>query len=49
MLNGTAIAVSRALIAIIENYQQADGSVKIPEVLKKWMPNSMEFIRKKEA
>jgi seryl-tRNA synthetase len=33
-LNGTAIAVSRALVAILENYQQADGSVVIPEVLR---------------
>jgi seryl-tRNA synthetase len=33
-LNGTAIAISRALIAIIENYQQADGSILIPEVLR---------------
>ena len=33
-LNGTAIAVSRAMIAILENYQQADGSVLIPEVLR---------------
>ena len=33
-LNGTAIAVSRALVAILENYQQADGSVIIPEVLR---------------
>ncbi|KKT71559.1 MAG: Serine-tRNA ligase, partial [Candidatus Moranbacteria bacterium GW2011_GWF1_44_4] len=36
MLNGTAIAVSRALIAIIENYQQKDGSVVIPEILRKY-------------
>jgi len=36
-LNGTAIAVSRALIAILENYQQADGSIVIPEVLRKWV------------
>ncbi len=35
-LNGTAIAISRALIAILENYQQADGSVKVPEVLQKY-------------
>ncbi|MCB9554489.1 MAG: serine--tRNA ligase [Deltaproteobacteria bacterium] len=34
MLNGTAIAVSRTLIAILENYQQADGSVRIPDVLQ---------------
>ena len=32
-LNGTAVAVSRALIAILENGQQADGSIKIPEAL----------------
>lgn len=47
MLNGTAIAISRALIAILENYQQVDGSVKIPEVLKKFMPVPMDEIRKK--
>ena len=33
MLNGTAVAVSRALVAILENYQQPDGSVKVPEKL----------------
>jgi seryl-tRNA synthetase len=33
-LNGTAIAVSRTLIAILENYQQADGSVVVPEALR---------------
>jgi seryl-tRNA synthetase len=33
MLNGTAVAVSRAIIAIIENFQQADGSVKMPAAL----------------
>jgi seryl-tRNA synthetase len=32
-LNGTAIAVSRALIPILENYQQEDGSISVPEVL----------------
>ncbi len=37
MLNGTAIAVSRALIAILENFQQADGSVTIPERLRPFM------------
>jgi seryl-tRNA synthetase len=36
-LNGTAIAVSRALLAILENYQQADGSVTIPDVLRPWV------------
>jgi len=36
-LNGTAVAISRALVAILENYQQADGSVVVPEVLRKWV------------
>ena len=36
-LNGTAIAVSRALIAILENFQQADGSVVVPEPLRAWV------------
>ena len=36
-LNGTAVAVSRALVAILENYQEADGSVLIPEVLRPWI------------
>jgi seryl-tRNA synthetase len=36
-LNGTAVAVTRALVAILENYQQADGSVTIPEVLRQWV------------
>jgi seryl-tRNA synthetase len=34
MLNGTAIAVGRAMLAIMENYQNADGSITIPEVLR---------------
>jgi seryl-tRNA synthetase len=36
-LNGTAIAISRALIAILENYQQPDGAIAIPEVLRGWV------------
>ena len=36
-LNGTAVAISRVLIAIWENYQQADGTVLIPEALRKWV------------
>jgi seryl-tRNA synthetase len=36
-LNGTAVAVTRALVAIFENYQQADGTVIIPEVLRQWV------------
>ncbi len=36
-LNGSGTAVGRALIAVMENYQEADGSVTIPEVLKPYM------------
>ncbi|WP_437203829.1 serine--tRNA ligase [Planctomicrobium sp. SH664] len=36
-LNGTAVAVTRAMIALLENYQQADGSVVVPEVLRPWV------------
>ncbi|MFA5927416.1 MAG: serine--tRNA ligase [Patescibacteria group bacterium] len=36
-LNGTAIAIGRMLIAIMENYQQADGSIVVPEVLHKYV------------
>jgi seryl-tRNA synthetase len=36
-LNGTAVAATRAIIAILENGQQADGSIVIPEVLRKWV------------
>jgi seryl-tRNA synthetase len=36
-LNGTAVAVTRALLAILENYQQADGSIVVAEVLRPWV------------
>ena len=32
-LNGSGVAVGRALIAVMENYQQADGSIAVPDVL----------------
>lgn len=38
-LNGSGLAVGRTLIAVLENYQQADGSVVIPEVLRPYMGN----------
>ena len=38
-LNGSGLAVGRTLIAILENYQQEDGSIKIPDVLKPYMNN----------
>ncbi len=37
-LNGTAVAVGRTLAAIFENYQEKDGSITIPPVLRKYMP-----------
>ena len=46
-LNGTAVAVSRALIAILENYQRADGSVEIPKVLRKYLPGKLKVIKRK--
>jgi len=36
-LNGSGVAAGRALVAILENYQQADGTVVVPEVLRPWM------------
>ncbi|EIZ78566.1 seryl-tRNA synthetase [Novosphingobium sp. Rr 2-17] len=36
-LNGSGLAVGRTLVAVLENYQQEDGSVVVPEVLKPWM------------
>lgn len=43
-LNNTAIATPRIIEAILENFQQADGSIKIPEVLRKYM-GGKEFIK----
>ena len=43
ILNGTAFAIGRTLIAIIENNQQKDGSIKIPDVLVKY--TGFEFIK----
>jgi seryl-tRNA synthetase len=36
-LNGSGVAVGRALIAVMENYQRTDGSFEIPEVLRPFM------------
>ena len=38
-LNGSGLAVGRTLIAILENYQQKDGSITIPKVLRPYMNN----------
>jgi seryl-tRNA synthetase len=45
-LNGTAYAIGRMIIAIIENFQQADGTVLIPDVLRRYM-SGMERIEKR--
>ena len=42
-LNGSALAVGRTLIAVLENYQRADGGVDIPAVLQTYMAG-MTFI-----
>jgi seryl-tRNA synthetase len=36
-LNGSGVAVGRALVAVLENYQQPDGSVTVPDVLQPYM------------
>ncbi len=46
MLNNTALASARTLIAILENYQQADGSVAVPEVLRKYLPGQPKVIKR---
>lgn len=43
-LNGSGLAVGRTLIAVLENYQQADGSIVIPEVLRSYM-GGLEVLR----
>ena len=45
-LNGSGLAVGRTLIAVLENYQNSDGSVNIPDVLKPYM-NNLDKITKK--
>jgi len=45
MRNGTAIAISRGIIAVLENFQHADGTVKIPAALVPYV--GFEVIKKK--
>ena len=44
-LNGSGVAVGRALVAVLENYQQADGSVVVPEALRPYL-GGLDVIRK---
>jgi seryl-tRNA synthetase len=46
-LNGSGLAVGRTMAAIVENYQQADGSIKVPKVLVPYM--GCEYIRPEQA
>jgi seryl-tRNA synthetase len=47
-LNGSGLAVGRTLVAVLENYQNADGSVTVPEVLRPYM-NGQEVLRPSEG
>lgn len=47
-LNGSGVAVGRALVAVIENYQNADGSINVPKVLQPYM-NGLEVIKADET
>ena len=44
-LNGSGLAVGRTLVAILENYQQVDGSILIPEILKPYMNNIEKIVK----
>ena len=46
-LNGSGLAIGRTTAAVLENYQQADGSIVIPEALRPYM-NGLEVIRPEE-
>jgi len=47
-LNGSGVAVGRALVAVLENYQQADGSVAVPAALRPYM-GGLELIGSRNA
>ncbi|MGN6313483.1 MAG: aminoacyl--tRNA ligase-related protein, partial [Rhodanobacteraceae bacterium] len=42
-LNGSGLAVGRTLIAVMENYQNADGSITVPEVLQRYMSDAVRI------
>ncbi len=42
-LNGSGVAAGRALIAVMENYQQADGSIRVPDILRPYMGGATEI------
>jgi len=45
-LNGSGLAVGRTLVAVLENYQQADGSIAVPEALRPYM-GQVQFLQPK--
>jgi seryl-tRNA synthetase len=49
MLNNTAIPSPRFIIAILENFQQSDGSVIVPEALRKYMPGGVGMIKQRQS
>lgn len=48
VLNGTAFSMNRPIIALLENYQEKDGSVIVPEILRKYMHNLSKISPKKQ-
>ena len=44
-LNGSGLAIGRTLVAILENYQQSDGSIIVPDVLRPYMNNIQKIVR----
>jgi seryl-tRNA synthetase len=42
-LNGSGLAVGRCLIAVMENYQDADGSITVPEALQRYMSDAVRI------
>ena len=44
-LNGSGLAIGRTLVAILENYQQIDGSIVVPEILRPYMNNIEKIVK----
>ena len=45
-LNGSGLAVGRTLVAVMENYQRADGSIEVPAAVRPYM-NGLDVIRRR--
>ncbi|KAF7731874.1 seryl-tRNA synthetase [Apophysomyces ossiformis] len=44
-LNGTAMAVPRVIVALLETHQQSDGSIKVPQALRRWIPGQPDVLK----